>query len=69
MTKPKKWFLKEEAEGIVIHNSDGPLCKRNASSPLGVILEVVKAPDNLRGNHTEEGVVLVSVYIGTVRST
>lgn len=66
MTKPKKWFLVEEGHAAVLNNCHGPMSKPNATNTLGPILEVTKASEKMRGNRSEEAVVMVSVYIVVV---
>lgn len=43
MTHPKKRFLNEPSDGIVIMNTEVPLQKPNASLPLGCICSVSPA--------------------------
>ena len=50
----------EDEDGIVLHNSDGPYRKPNASSPLGAISIVSVATEENKGRFSEDEAVLVS---------
>ena len=63
MTKPKRWFINKEHQGIVLMNADGPLKKPNASQSLGYIATVTAATaDDVEnaGKRSDYEVIIVS---------
>jgi len=60
MTRPKKWFLSESSDSIILKNADGPIKKPNATQPMGRILSVSAAE---AGKDDPEGIqVLCKVW-------
>ena len=44
MTRPKRWYLAEDADkAVVLKNNDGLIKKPNAARPLGKVLTVSSA--------------------------
>jgi hypothetical protein len=60
MTKPRKWYLKKDDDGVILHYYKGPIKKPNASGVLGAVVKLTLPSTESRGKISEKDALLVS---------